>query len=85
MIDSDQCRAARALLNWTQPQLARESGLSDVTIRTFEKGGGMRDSNRTLLRLVFERAGLEFLDENGKGAGVRFRDNGSARNAGAGA
>ena len=73
MIDASQCRAARALLNWTQPALAEASGLSAVTIRAFERGGEMRDSNRRLLLLVLERAGVEFIPENGGGPGVRLR------------
>lgn len=74
MIDPMQCRAARALLEWTQDDLARETGLSAVTIRAFERGGAMRDSNQTLTRLVLERAGVEFIPENGGGAGVRMRE-----------
>ncbi len=73
MISPAQCRAARALLDWTQGDLARVTGLSVVTIRAFEKGGEMRESNRTLLRLAFEQAGVELTPENGRGAGVRFR------------
>ena len=73
MINRSQCRAARALLDWTQDRLAEVTGLSAVTIRAFEKGGEMRDSNRTLLRLALERSGVEFIDENGGGAGVRLK------------
>ena len=74
MIDPAQCRAARALLDWTQGDLARETGLSAVTLRAFEKGGEMRDANRNLLRLTLEKAGVEFIPENGGGAGVRMKD-----------
>lgn len=73
MINAPQCRAARALLDWTQPDLARETGLSAVTIRAFERGGEMRDSNRNLLQLVFERAGVVFDLSAGDGSGVRFK------------
>lgn len=73
MIEPAQCRAARGLLNWSQGDLVQHSGLSAVTIRAFERGGEMRDSNRNLLRLVFEKAGVEFIPENGGGAGVRLR------------
>ena len=68
-----QCRAARALLDWTQSALADATGLSVVTIRAFEKGGEMRDSNKNLLTLAFERAGVEFIAENGGGPGVRLK------------
>ena len=74
MIDAVQCRAARALLDWTQESLSTATGLSKVTLRAFEKGGEMRDSNRTLLRLAFEKAGVQFIDQNGGGPGVRLRE-----------
>ena len=73
-IAPSQCRAARALLDWTQGDLAGATGLSVVTIRAFEKGGEMRDSNKTLLTLAFEKAGVKLIPENGGGAGVRMRD-----------
>lgn len=73
MITPAQCRAARALLDWTQGDLAKATNLSVVTIRAFEKGSEMRDSNRTLLILAFERAGVQFIPENGGGVGVRLQ------------
>lgn len=73
-IESAQCRAARGLLDWTQADLSTATGLSVVTVRAFEKGGEMRESNRTLLRLAFEKAGVDFIPENGGGAGVRMRE-----------
>ncbi|NEH46127.1 helix-turn-helix domain-containing protein [Rhizobium leguminosarum] len=39
------CRAARALLDWTQRDLAERTSMSAVSIRAFEKGGDMRESN----------------------------------------
>lgn len=74
MLNPRQCRAARALLDWTQADLSDATGLSKVTVRAFEKGGEMRESNRTLLRLSFEKAGIEFIDPNGGGSGARLRD-----------
>jgi transcriptional regulator with XRE-family HTH domain len=73
MITPEQSRAARALLDWTQGALAQATGLSAVTIRAFERGGEMRDSNRNLLRLSLETAGVIFVEENGEGPGVRLR------------
>jgi len=35
-------------------------------------GGAMRDSNRTLLRFVLEKAGVQFMPKNGGGPGVRL-------------
>lgn len=72
MISPEQCRAARALLNWTQAELAERVSISAVSIRAFEKGGEMRDSNLKLIRMTFEAAGVTFIPENGGGAGVRL-------------
>ena len=74
MISSDQCRAARALVGWSQKDLAGHSKISAVSIRAFEKGGDMRASNRNLLKYVFEEAGIVFIPENGGGPGVRLKD-----------
>nr|WP_152278248.1 helix-turn-helix domain-containing protein [Methylorubrum populi] len=74
MLTPEQCRAARALLDWTQGRLSEETGLSALTIRSFENGRDARDSNRRLLRLALEKAGVEFIDQNGGGPGVRLRD-----------
>ena len=75
MLNPAQCRAARALLNWTQADLAERVSVSAVSIRAFEKGGEMRDSNQKLLRLTFEAAGVALLDDGEMvegGAGVRL-------------
>jgi transcriptional regulator with XRE-family HTH domain len=72
MITSEQCRAARGLLNWTQAELAARSSLSVVSVRAFEKGGSMRGSNLKLIRLVFEAAGVIFIPEDDAGVGVRL-------------
>lgn len=71
-ITPEQCRAARGLLGWTQAELAQRVSISAVSIRAFEKGGEMRDSNRKLLQLTFEAAGVQLIPANGGGAGVRL-------------
>ncbi|WP_018264021.1 helix-turn-helix domain-containing protein [Methylobacterium sp. WSM2598] len=74
MISPAQCRAARGLLNWTQADLARAASVGVVTVRQFEAGSAEpRQATLTVLRQAFEAAGLEFIPENGGGAGVRFR------------
>lgn len=76
MLKPPQCRAARALLNWTQAELADRTAISAVSIRAFEKGGEMRESNLRLIKLTFEAAGVVFQDEGELvtgGLGVRFR------------
>jgi DNA-binding XRE family transcriptional regulator len=75
MLKSPQCRAARALLDWTQGDLAARTSISAVSIRAFEKGGEMRESNLRLLKLTFEAEGIIFQDEGEMidgGIGVRL-------------
>lgn len=57
----------------TQPQLASISGLGLSTIVDFEKSRRpvSRDAVEAI-RAALERAGVEFIDENGGGPGVRL-------------
>lgn len=76
MLHPSQCRAARALLDWTQGDLAGRTSISAVSIRAFERGGDMRESNLRLLRLTFEAAGIIFQADGEVttgGIGVRLR------------
>ena len=70
-----QCRAARALIGWSQDKLATESKVAKATIATFE-ANRRAPYDRTMadLRETLEAAGVEFIPENGGGAGVRLRD-----------
>jgi DNA-binding XRE family transcriptional regulator len=71
------CRAARALAGMEQMDLASASDVARSTIGAFEiKGEAARLSKRINRALIeaFERAGLQFIPENGGGPGVRFRD-----------
>jgi transcriptional regulator with XRE-family HTH domain len=73
-ISADQCRGARALLNMTQPQLASASGLGLSTVVDFERARRPVSSDAIqAMRKALERAGVEFIDENGGGPGVRLR------------
>ena len=69
-----QCRAARALLNMTQPDLAEAAGVGLSTVVDFERE--RRSVSRDLtdaLRRALHSAGVDFINENGGGAGVRLR------------
>jgi transcriptional regulator with XRE-family HTH domain len=70
-----QLRAARGLLGWSQTDLASRSRLSLPTVKRVEAPFGLRvsDEARAKLRHALEAAGIEFIEENGRGAGVRFR------------
>jgi hypothetical protein len=74
-ISSAQMRAARALLRWTALDLATASKVGVATIRRVEVVDGqipVTAANEAAIRLAFESAGIEFIDENGKGEGLRF-------------
>ncbi len=74
-ISAGQLRAARGLLGWSQTDLARNAGLSLPTVKRVEADLGIRVSQeaRSKLRAALEKAGIEFIDENGGGPGVRLR------------
>jgi len=76
LLSSAQIRAARALLRWTAEQLSQESAVSLSTIRRAELAAdttAMTLPNETAVRRALEAAGVEFIDENGGGVGVRLR------------
>ena len=68
-----QIRAARALLAWSQDKLAAACALPKRTIARLEVGA-TRPQRRTVaaIRAALETAGVEFIPENGGGAGVRL-------------
>jgi transcriptional regulator with XRE-family HTH domain len=77
-----QIRAARALLDWSAEDLARESSLGLATIRRAENSKNeisMTAANNLSVRRTLEAAGVEFIDENGGGAGVRLRQRSKPR------
>ena len=76
MMTPGQCRAARGLLDWTQADLARVAEVGIVTVRQLEAGSGSpRSATLKVIRQALEAAGVEFIDANGGGPGVRLRDN----------
>nr|WP_094973822.1 transcriptional regulator [Bradyrhizobium symbiodeficiens]AWM05847.1 transcriptional regulator [Bradyrhizobium symbiodeficiens]QDF42208.1 transcriptional regulator [Bradyrhizobium symbiodeficiens] len=71
-----QIRAARALLRWSAEELARSSALGANTVRRAEIAEGataLTAANDRAIRKALEEVGVEFIDENGGGAGVRLR------------
>lgn len=74
-LTSSQIRAARALLRWRAQDLARDSSVGVATIRRAELSDSetsMTVSNDLAVRRALEMAGVEFIDENGGGPGVRL-------------
>jgi hypothetical protein len=75
-LTSRQIRAARGLLRWSAEDLAREAALGLATIRRAEGAENetsMTMANDLAVRRALESAGVEFIDENGGGPGVRLR------------
>jgi len=75
-LTSAQMRAARALIRWSAEDLARETTLSVTTIRRAElteDETSMTTANDLAVRRALEAAGVEFIDGNGGGPGVRLR------------
>ena len=68
----EQIRMAKAALGWSNPTLAEKTGLHRNTLNRAENGEAKR-ATLELLRHVFEASGLEFIPENGGGAGIRFK------------
>jgi transcriptional regulator with XRE-family HTH domain len=74
-----QCRAARALLDITQSQLAGAADLGLSTVVDFEKERRQVSEEAVkAIRTTLERAGIEFIDENG-GGGLRLRKPGKRK------
>jgi len=79
MLISAQIRAARALLDWSQRQLAEKSKLSVPTIKRMEGAMGPErstEANVEAVRRALESAGIVFLDTKQNkdgGAGVRLK------------
>jgi predicted transcriptional regulator len=71
-----QVKAARALLAWSQEQLASAAGVSIPTIKRLEAQDGPlggRSKTAQQIEAALKEAGIEFIDENGGGPGVRLK------------
>jgi predicted transcriptional regulator len=76
MITVRQVKAARALLGWSQADLAVHSGVSEPTIARLESLDGElggRANTAEKICAALESAGIDFISENGGGAGLRLR------------
>ncbi|MEW6318148.1 MAG: transcriptional regulator [Pseudomonadota bacterium] len=82
MISSDQIRGARALLRLSQAELAEAAEVSLETIKRLELMEGelkTRLDTLTKIKAALEKSGVEFIPENGGGAGVRLKKKGTKR------
>ena len=74
MISTAQIRAARGLLKWTQAALAHRAQVSAVTLNMIENDAVRpRASTLAAIQAVLERSGVEFIEEDGVGVGVKCR------------
>lgn len=74
IITAAQCRAARALIEWSEEQLAKAAAVDLETLRLLEARFRRPDPEaQQRIRAAFEEAGVVFIAENGGGAGVRLK------------
>jgi transcriptional regulator with XRE-family HTH domain len=64
---------ARAALGLAVRELAAAAKVSTDTVARFERGEDLKERTIEALQHTFEAAGIEFIDENGGGPGVRLR------------
>lgn len=72
-MNSAQLRMARAAVRWGVRELAEKAGVTANTVTRIENGADAKQSTINRLRQALEAAGVEFIDENGSGPGVRLR------------
>lgn len=83
-IAAEQCRAARAMLNWSPQELAERAHVTADWLHEFEQGREPGDDfdpgETTRLRVALEGGGIEFLDSGlpsaGGGLGLRMKSTG---------
>jgi transcriptional regulator with XRE-family HTH domain len=72
MIKPEQIRMARGALKLGVRELAEKTGLTANTISRVENGAESMASTLEKIQRALEAAGVEFIPENGGGAGVRL-------------
>lgn len=72
-LTATQCKMARAGLGLGVRDLASAAQVSTNTITRFEAGEELKPRTVDAIRAALEAAGIEFIPENGSGAGVRLK------------
>jgi DNA-binding transcriptional regulator YiaG len=65
LMTPEQCRAARAWLNWPQDGLAKAASVGVSTVRDFE--AGRREptrNNLAAMKAALEKGGISFVDDD---------------------
>ena len=71
----EQCRAARAWLGWTQPELAEKAGVGVATLKDFERGSRIPMANNLkAMRAAIEAAGMTLLFDGDRSIGLTLTD-----------
>ena len=74
-----QCRAARAMLDFSQGKLAEVAGVSRPVLVRFERGKGEpMPQNLAAIRRALEERGIVLVPTNGDGPGVRLKERSGA-------
>ncbi|WP_425599640.1 helix-turn-helix domain-containing protein [Azospirillum endophyticum] len=68
-----QSKMARAAVGWGVRDLAKEAGVSVDTVSRLERGEELQPRTLAAIQTALEAAGVEFIPENGGGAGVRLK------------
>lgn len=73
-LSPEQCRAARALIGLSQGELAHQANVARATVADFERGTRVpHPNNLAAIRRALEAAGVDFIQEDGGGPGVRLK------------
>lgn len=68
-----QCKMARVALGLGVRELAEIAQVAPATVSRLEAGEELKPRTVAAIRAALEAAGVEFIPENGGGAGVRLR------------
>lgn len=74
-----QCKLGRTAVGYGVRDLATKAKVSPNTISRLERGENMHDETLVKVRKALEKAGVEFIHENGGGVGVRLKKRGRQR------
>lgn len=72
-MNATQCKMARAATGLGVRDLAKLASVSPDTIARLERGEELKPATVAAIRAALEAAGVEFIAENGGGAGVRLK------------
>lgn len=72
-MDATQCKMARAALGLGVRELAALANVAQATISRLERGEVLKPTTVEAVRAALEASGVEFIEENGGGRGVRLK------------